>query len=150
MLIPLLWLTLALTPAFVLLSQPADAYQVRATLQSFDLDPAVTPGVRRMAVAYSGVVADPAERARLLGPGGSGGGWARDLPVPHVSQHNAPPALRASVCLPACVTMVLAYWKVDRPLAENALAVYDPDTGMFGNGARAVARAGDLGLDGWM
>ena len=134
---------------FVLLSQPADAYQVRATLQSFDLDPAVNPGVRRLAVAYSGVVLDPAERARLLGPGGPGTGWACDLPVPHVSQHDAPPAMSQAVCLPACVTMVLAYWKVDRPLVENALAIYDPDSGMFGNGARAVARAGELGLDAW-
>lgn len=134
----------------VLLSQPADAYQVRASLQSFDLDSAVNPGVRRVAVAYSGVVPDPVERARLLGPGGPGDEPARDLAVPHVSQYEAPPPLRESVCLPASVTMVLAYWKVDRPLAENALAMYDPDTGMFGNGARAAARAGELGLDGWL
>jgi hypothetical protein len=66
------------------------------------------------------------------------------------SQYDAPPPLREAVCLPACLTMVLEYWKVDRPLAENALAVYDPDTGMFGNGARAVARAGALGRDGWL
>jgi hypothetical protein len=127
---------------------PADAYQVRATLQSFDLDPAISPSVRRLAIAYSGVVPDQAERARLLGPGGQG--WARDLPVPHVPQYDLPPALRPSVCLPACVTMVLAYWKEDRSLVENALAIYDPDTGMFGNGARAVARAGELGLDAWV
>jgi len=135
---------------FVLLSRPADAYQVRATLQSFDLDPTVNPSVHRVAVAYSGVVADPAERAQLLGRDGPKHGGARDLPVPYVSQHDAPPALCESVCLPACVTMVLAYWKVDRPLVENALAIYDPDTGMFGNGARAVARAGELGLGGWV
>ncbi|QEH39051.1 hypothetical protein OJF2_76630 [Aquisphaera giovannonii] len=134
----------------VLLTQPADAYQVRATLQGFDLAPAVNPSVRRLAVAYSGVVADPIERARLLGPGGAGDGKAGDLAVPHVSQYEAPAPLRESVCLPACATMVLAHWKVDRPLTENALAIYDPDTGMFGNGARAAARAGELGLDGWM
>jgi hypothetical protein len=135
---------------FVLLRQPADAYQVRATLQSFDLDPAISPSVRRLAIAYSGVVPGQAERARLLGPGGPGQGWARDLPVPQISQYDAPPTLRLSVCLPACVTMVLAYWKEDRSLVKNALAVYDPDTGMFGNGARAVARAGELGLDAWV
>jgi hypothetical protein len=134
----------------VLLNRPADAYQVRATLQSFDLDPAVNPGVRRVAVAYSGVMPDPVERARLLGRSEPGDEQARGLVVPHVSQYDAPPPLREAVCLPACVTMVLAYWKVDRPLAENALAIYDPDTGMFSNGARAVARASELGLDGWM
>jgi hypothetical protein len=134
----------------VLLKQPADAYQVRATLQSFDLDPAVNPCVRRVAVAYSGVIPDPVKRARLLSRSGPGDEKARGLVVPHVSQYDAPAPLREAVCLPACVTMVLAYWKVDRPLTENALAIYDPDTGMFGNGARAVARAGELGLDGWL
>jgi hypothetical protein len=69
-----------------LLSRPADAYQVRANLQSFDLGPAVNPAVRRVAVAFSGVVSDPAERARLLGPSGSRAGHALDLAVPHVCQ----------------------------------------------------------------
>jgi hypothetical protein len=134
----------------MLLSRPADAYQVRAILQSFDLDPAVIPGIRRVAIAYSGDVPDSAERARLLGQGESAEGPALDLAVPHVSQYGAPAPLREAVCLPACLTMVLAYGKVGRPLAENALALYDPDTGMFGNGARAVARAGELGLEGWL
>jgi hypothetical protein len=134
----------------VLLSRPADAYQIRATLQSFDLDPAVNPGIHRVAIAYSGLIADPAERARLVGRDRPARGQARDLPVPHVSQHDGPAALSPFVCLPACVTMVLPYWKVDRPLVENALAIYDPDTGMFGNGVRAVARAGELGLAAWM
>jgi len=134
----------------VLLSQPADAYQVRATLQSFDLDLAVNPSIRKVAIAYSGMITDPEERARFLGTVKLEDAWARDLPVPHFSQHDAPPALRESVCLPASVAMLLAYWKVDRPLAETALAIYDPDSGMFGNGARAAARAGELGLDSWM
>jgi hypothetical protein len=103
-----------------------------------------------VAVAYSGVISDPKERARFLGTTKFVDGWARDLPVPHISQHDAPQALRESVCLPASVTMLLSYWKVDRPLAETALAIYDPDSGMFGNGARAAARAGELGLNSWM
>jgi hypothetical protein len=134
----------------VLLTQPADAYQVRAVLQSFDLDPAVNPDLRRVAVAYSGMVSDPAKRARLLGRGESEDESACDLAVPHVSQYDAPPTLCESVCLPACVTMVLSYWGMDRPLSENSLAIYDPDSGMFGNGSRAVARAAELGLDSWL
>jgi len=48
------------------------------------------------------------------------------------------------------VTMVLAYWGVDRPVAENALAIWDDRNEMFGNWGRAVARAGELGMDAWL
>lgn len=33
---------------------------------------------------------------------------------------------------------------------ENALAIYDPENALFGNWNRAIARAGDVGLDGWL
>jgi len=134
----------------LVLRLPADAYQVRATLQSFDLDPAVSPRLRRVAVAYSGWVADPDERKRLRGRDAPVDGWVRDLPVPHVRQHDAPLPLRESVCLPACITMVMRHAGVERELTENALAVYDPEHGLFGNGGRGVGRAGALDLDGWL
>lgn len=134
----------------VLLRRPADAYQIRAILQSFDLNPDVNPGIRRITVAYSGMIPDPEERARLQAKSEMRSENALDLDVPHVSQYDAPQPLCESVCMPASVTMVLRYFKVDRSLTENALAIYDPDTGMFGNGARAIAWAGEQGLDGWM
>ena len=46
--------------------------------------------------------------------------------------------------------MVLEYFGVNRPTVENALAIYDPENEIFGNWGRAVARAGELGLDAWI
>jgi len=48
------------------------------------------------------------------------------------------------------VSMVMSFWGVDRTTVENALAIYDADHRMFGNWNRAVARAGDFGLDAWL
>lgn len=134
----------------VLLRHPADAFQIRGILQSFDLNPDVNPSIRRIAIAYSGMIKDPVERGRLQVKDELRSENAVDLDVPHVSQYDASQPLRESVCMPASVTMVLTYFKVDRSLTENALAIYDPDSGMFGNGARAIAWAGEQGLDGWM
>jgi hypothetical protein len=46
--------------------------------------------------------------------------------------------------------MVMAWCGVDRPTAENAHAIYDPDNDLFGNWGRAVARAGEFRLDAWV
>jgi hypothetical protein len=46
--------------------------------------------------------------------------------------------------------MVLHYWGIDRPTLEHAYAIYDSEYDLFGNWARAVQRAGELGLDGWL
>jgi Peptidase_C39 like family len=44
----------------------------------------------------------------------------------------------------------MQYWGVERPVVENALAIYDPESEIFGHWGRAVQRAGALGLDGWV
>jgi hypothetical protein len=148
----------------LVLDRPADAYQVRVRLVSFDTDPLATPALRRLAVSYSGIVsgagpdarrsmaADRAGAAPVAEPTSPsiGAAWARSLPVPFRTQKDAPPALRGQICSPTSVSMVLAYWGVDRPTVENAQAIYDPDHDMFGNWNRAVARAGELGLDAWL
>ena len=133
---------------YVALDVPADAYQVRVGLFSFDLEKAVTPSVRRVAVCYSGVVrgAEAPKEVRAS----SGPTRACNLPVPFRTQKDAPKSLSGEICSPTSVSMVMAYWGVDRPTVENALAVYDPDNEMFGNWGRAVARAGELGLDAWL
>ena len=77
-------------------------------------------------------------------------GWARDLEVPFHTQKDAPKALSGEICSPTSVTMVMGYWGVDRPVVENALAIWDGENEMFGNWGRAVARAGELGMDGWL
>lgn len=140
------------------LSRPADAWQVRVVLQDFNPVAGAAPAVRRIGVVYSGRVASAAERAKYLLPSppraapGSPplSGWARDLPVPFVPQGDAPKSFSGEVCSPTSVTMVTRYWGIDRSLTDNALAIFDEEAGIFGNWNRAVQRAGELGLDGWI
>lgn len=134
----------------LVLDRPADAYQVRVSLQSFSPDPSTAPSIRRVAVVYSGPVEDEALRRRLHAPPDYVGRWDRSLPVPFVPQGDAPPALVGEVCSPTSVTMVAAYHGVSRPLTQNALAIYDDENRIFGNWNRAVQRAGELGLDAWV
>jgi hypothetical protein len=132
--------------------RPADAYQIRATLESFDLDPAINPSIRRIAVSYSGRVDDAARRRALLAPSSLGGtsSGARDLPVPFRAQGVERRNISGSICSPTSTSMVMSFCGVDRPTAENALAIYDEEHDIFGNWNRAVAHAGALGLDAWL
>ena len=139
---------------YLALRVPADAYQVRVefsgpgaggTADRLGIDRAAAPALRRLAISYSGVVADEARRAELAPPG-----WARDLPVPFRTQKDVAGPMSGEICSPTSVSMVMAYCGVDRPTAENAHAIYDPDHDLFGNWGRAVARAGELGLDAWV
>ena len=136
----------------LLLSAPADAYQVRATLFNFDFDAKVTPALRRIAVVYTGETRDPALRAKLRPPAPADGSWARDLKIPFRGQGEdvTPPPLRPQICSPTSVSMVMHHYGVDCPTVENALAIYDPEYRLFGNWNRAVQRAGAVGLDAWI
>jgi hypothetical protein len=134
----------------LLLDRPANAYQIRARLESFDLDRSVNPSIRRVSVSYSGRVRDQATRERLTHPVTIVGDWRRDLAVPFFAQGTAPSNVKGSICSPTSTTMVMSYWGVRRPLLENALAIYDDERDIFGNWGRAVARAGELGFDAWL
>jgi hypothetical protein len=136
----------------MVLEKPADAYQVRATLFSFDFDARTTPKLRRIGVVYSGETRDPALRAKLRPHAPADGSWARDLKVPFRAQGEPeyPAPLRPQICSPTSVSMVMQHYGVDRPTVENALAIYDPEYRIFGNWNRAVQHAGSLGLDAWI
>jgi hypothetical protein len=134
----------------LVLDRPANAYQVRACLQSFDFDRSVNPSIRRISIAYSGIVHDDQHRARLIEPVEVKENWARDLPVPFRAQGDTPPPLRGQSCSPTSVSMVLAYWGIDRPTRENAAAIYDNEHDLFGNWNRAVQCAAAQGLDGYV
>lgn len=134
----------------LMLDQPADAFQVRVELQSFDLNAAVNPIVRRIAVSYSGQAGSDDEYNQKREAVAVGNEWARDLQVPYRAQGDSPRALSSQICSPTSTTMVMAYCGVDRPLLENAMAIYDDQADMFGNWGRAVARAGEMGLDAWL
>lgn len=132
------------------LDEPADAYQIRASMQSFRFDRQIVPSIRRIAVVYSGVVEDEQLRAQLAGPRFVPEDWARDISVPFYAQGDGPPEIGGSICSPTSVSMVTSYLGRPRPVVENALAIYDSEYGMFGNWSRATQRAADLGLDAWL
>jgi hypothetical protein len=151
------------------LDRPANAWQIRADLVSFDTNVEVNPAVRRLAVVYTGHVEDPAKRDELLGRTARAttaedaaaaaptrattqprAAWAVDLPVPFRPQGDNPKALRGQTCSPTSTTMLLEYWGVKKPMIDNCLAIWDSEYEMFGNWGRAVARAGEVGLDAWI
>jgi len=132
------------------LSRPADAFKMRANLYSFDLEDLNMPALRRLAVSVSGQVSDDQRRAELQEPTIVDGQWARSLPVPFLAQGTLDGQVSGSTCSPTSVSMLLRYHGVDRPLIQNALDIYDPEYGIFGNWARAAALAGQFGLDAWV
>lgn len=137
---------------YLALDDPVRAYQVRVRMFSFAVDRTINPSIRRLVVCYSGVVRDGAKRHSLVEPVAlpPPSSWARDLRVPFRTQKDAPKPLAGEICSPTSVSMVAAYFGVDRPTVEQALAIYDPENEIFGNWGRAVARASELGLDAWV
>jgi hypothetical protein len=132
------------------LKRPADAYQIRATLQSYDLaDANTTPAVRRIAVVYSGPVDANSVWAKSIDPGPADG-WARSLDVPYIPQGDNADAVTGMTCSPTSVSMVLRYWGVERPTMENVLAIWDDHNDLFGNWSNATQRAAELGMDAWL
>lgn len=134
----------------LILRQPADAYQVRVNFYATGLDDRVNPSLRRLAVCYSGVVADDARRAELVTLVSMPADFAHDIPVPFRAQGNAAKPLRPEICSPTSVSMVMQYLGRDLPTEENALAMYDSEYDMFGNWGKAVAWAGENGFDAWL
>lgn len=132
------------------LDAPADAFQLRARMYDYDLQGDERPQLRRMAAVYSGVVEDAELRARLTTPPQIRGEWARSLAVPFDAQTDENPAISGSICSPTSLSMVMRFCGVDFPAFDNAMAVYDPDYGIFGTWSRATQRAGSLGLDAWL
>jgi peptidase C39-like protein len=133
----------------LILEREAAAVQVRVWLYSYEMESGVSPQIRRIALSYSGHAPQLAA-ADLAAIKLEKSQWARDLKVPFRTQKDAPPALANQICSPTSVSMVMQYWGVNRPTIENALAIYDGEYDLFGNWARAVQRAGELGLEGWV
>jgi len=135
------------------LTKPAKAYQCRISLIAFNYDTKIAPSVRRLSVCYSGAVDDPQEREKLRPkPTTLPANFARDLPVPFRGQgdYKNPRSLWGLICSPTSTSMVLAYHGVTFTTVENCDRIYDPQYDMFGNWGRAVARAGEVGLDAWL
>ncbi len=133
------------------LSRPADAYQIRATLQSFAPSLDLTPSIRRIAVAYSGPVNENSAWAKSLTPAPlSAEKWAVDLKVPYIPQGDNDFAVTGMTCSPTSLTMVLQHFGVNRDAMENCLAVWDDHNEIFGNWSNNTQRAAELGMDSWL
>ena len=138
----------------LMLKRPANAFEIRATLADFHPTQTATPSIRKIAAVYSRptddkilreMAADRAERRAATQPTTRP---ARvDIPVPFRAQGDNPDSVRHSTCSPTSVSMVLAWAGADRPILDNALAIWDDDNAMFGNWNRAVQFAGSLGFD---
>ena len=133
------------------LTRPADAYQVRATLQSYDFDAAGNPSVRRIAVVYSGSPDADSAWANSMSPAAlPAAAWARSLDVPYFPQGDNADPIAGMTCSPTSVSMVLHYWGVNPPPMENCLAIWDDRNEIFGNWSNATQRAAELGMDAWL
>jgi hypothetical protein len=134
----------------LVLERPADAFEVRATLLSFDPAGQASPLLRRIAAVYSRPVKDEATRVQLVDSPNREPIVPADLGVSFRAQGVAPANLRSEICSPTSTSMVMAYQGVDVPTVESALTVYDPEYDLFGNWNRAVQFAGSMGLDAWL
>jgi hypothetical protein len=134
------------------LNRPADAYRVRATLQSYDFDTSVNPSVRRIAVVYSGPMGAESAWAKSMTPASAPleRPWARLLDVPYFPQGDNADPITDMTCSPTSVSMVLHYWGITRPPMENCIAIWDDRNDIFGNWSNATQRAGELGMDAWL
>jgi hypothetical protein len=134
----------------LVLDRPANAFEVRATMLSFDPAGQVSPTLRRVAAVYSREVKDETTRLALVGAPERIAADPRDLPLIFRAQGLAPANLKSEICSPTSTSMVMAYAGVDVPMVESALTVYDPEYDLFGNWNRAVQFAGSMGLDAWL
>jgi hypothetical protein len=132
------------------LNRPADMYELRATLQSFGRSLKLTPAIRRITVAYSGPGENSAWARATTPDPGPVERWARDIPVPFITQQHNDFAVTGMTCSPTSVSMVLNYHGIHCPTMENVLATWDDHNEMFGNWANNTQRASELGMDAWL
>jgi len=133
------------------LYRPADAYELRATLQSFVPSLKISASIRRIAITYSGPMSEGSAFARAMRPDpGPVERWARDIPVPFITQQNNDFAVTGMTCSPTSVSMVLQHLGVNCPTATNIYAIWDDHNEMFGNWANNTQRASELGMDAWL
>ncbi|WP_428387820.1 C39 family peptidase [Mucisphaera sp.] len=133
---------------YLVLDRPAVAYQLKARFESASLDPDATPTLRRFVTIYSGRVGQGVQPEQVQATTEPANGWARDLTVPFRAQGIEHASIRSRICSPTSTSMVMAYFGVDLPTVQNALAIYDPESRLFGNWHRAVAYASHHGLEG--
>lgn len=72
------------------------------------------------------------------------------LPVPGLSQMDAPAEIALRICSPTSVAMVLAYWGMPTPLLPLAADVFHAETDRYGVWPAAIQAAGRRGVAGYL
>jgi hypothetical protein len=129
------------------LSKPADAFEIRATLQKFQTTlatPALSPVLKEISVVTS------KKRDADSGPTSRPAWKPINLPVPFRAQGWEVDSIKHSVCSPTSVSMVLEWAGTPRATAENCMAIWDDEYALFGNWNRAVQLAGSLGHEAYL
>lgn len=78
------------------------------------------------------------------------GAFTRRLTVPFNSQKTPNPALSGRLCSPTSLSMVMAYYGVDRPVSEVAAKVYDAPNDIYGGWPRNIQAAYAMGVPGYL
>jgi hypothetical protein len=133
---------------YIILDNPADAFQARVRFGSYDIPTKAKPILSQLMVTTSGIIEDDALRSGLRLPKApSGNAWVRDIPVPFHAQRNNGPEIGGSTCSPTSVKMVMEYQGVDLPTVDVCMGIWDNEYGIFGNWSRATAFASTHGLE---
>lgn len=76
--------------------------------------------------------------------------WLRRLPVPPRSQKSEAAEIATRICSPTSLSMVMAYYGVDRPTQKVAESCFDAANDIYGNWPRNIQAAFALGVPGYL
>lgn len=136
---------------YLVLSQPADAFELRVVFENDDIEHAEWPALHKLVAVVSGPVdgvksEDHATYIPQTVQVESYEGGI-NLNVPYLTQQALPASMRSRTCSPTSTSMVLAFRGIDEQTQVHADRIFDEEYDIYGNWGRAVARAGELGLD---
>jgi hypothetical protein len=129
------------------LKSPASAFELQATLFTYDATLQTKPVLKRLWAVVTSEVKSEVEREKIVPRPALGVTWQRDLAVPFRAQGVEPETVRHDICSPTSTSMVMEFAGVKLTTMEVAQGVYDNDYDLFGNWGRAVAFAGSRGLN---
>lgn len=122
----------------------------RARLRVVPLGEGSSLALERAAFAFSASAPSLTPVAGARWPAPSPAGRSPAAAVPFRSQRWEAPALRARVCSPTALAMVLASRGIERPTAAVAARAWDPLYDLYGNWSRATQTAFECGAPAWV
>lgn len=120
---------------------PADALRIKIGLYG---DGKNTPILEELAVTSYLTSATPETTVAVTGT------WQRELDVPQRSQMIENQEVAGRICSPTSLSMVLAYYGIDKTTKEIYDLAYDTGADIYGNWPFNTAVAGSFGLEGYV